>query len=56
MAFEFSVVNNGTGFPLLLLVVVVVVVAVAVAPMLSLLVKLLEIHRTTIDQFSTMVR
>ena len=31
MAFEFSVVNNGTGFPLLLLVVVVVVVVVAAA-------------------------
>ena len=31
MAFEFSVVNNGTGFPLLLLLVVVVVVVVVVA-------------------------
>ena len=31
MAFEFSVVNNGTGFPLLLLLVVVVVVVVVAA-------------------------
>ena len=31
MAFEFSVVNNGTGFPLLLLLLVVVVVVVVAA-------------------------